>query len=51
MSSLVARLAGRPRPLWHAPLPVVHLGLSSLYRLFGETSFATWQEAELMPSR
>jgi NADH dehydrogenase len=48
MSSLVARLAGRPRPLWHAPLPVVHLGLSIIYRLFGETSFATWQEAELM---
>ncbi len=48
MSSLVARLAGRPRPLWHAPLPLVHLGLSILYRLFGETTFATWQEAELM---
>lgn len=48
MSSLVARLAGRPRPLWHAPLPLVHLGLSALYRVFGETSFATWQEAELM---
>lgn len=48
MSALVARVAGRPRPLWHAPLPVVHLGLSTLYRIFGETSFATWQEAELM---
>jgi len=48
MSSLVARLAGRPRPLWHVPLPVVHLGLSALYRVFGETVFATWQEAELM---
>ena len=48
MSALVARLAGRPRPLWHAPLPIVHLGLSIIYRLFKETSFATWQEAELM---
>ncbi len=48
MSSLVARLAGRPRPLWHVPLPLMHLGLSTLYRLFGESVFATWQEAELM---
>lgn len=48
MSSLVARIAGRPRPLWHAPLTVVHLGLSTLYRVFGEASFATWQEAELL---
>lgn len=48
MSALVARLAGRPRPLWHVPLPLVHLSLSMLYRLFGETTFATWQEAELM---
>ena len=48
MSALVARLAGRPRPLWHVPLPVVHLGLSALYGIFGETAFATWQEAELM---
>ncbi len=48
MSALVARLAGRPRPLWHAPLPLVHLGLSTLYRLFGGKVFATWQEAELM---
>ena len=48
MSALVARLAGRPRPLWHVPLPLVHLALSALYRVFGETVFATWQEAELM---
>jgi uncharacterized protein YbjT (DUF2867 family) len=48
MSSLVAELAGRPRPLWHVPLPLVHLGLSGLYRAFGEAVFATWQEAELM---
>jgi hypothetical protein len=47
-TSLIARLAGRPRPLWRVPLPLVHLGLSALYRAFGETSFATWQEAELM---
>lgn len=48
MSNLVGRLAGRPRPLWHVPLPVVHLGLRALHRIFKEAVFATWQEAELM---
>jgi NADH dehydrogenase len=48
MSTLVAGAAGRPRPLWHIPLPLVHLGLSTLYRIFGETVFATWQEAEVL---
>jgi len=48
MSTLVGRLSGRPRPLLHIPLPVVHLGLSTLHRIFKETVFATWQEAELM---
>lgn len=48
MSDLVGRLAGRPRPLLHVPLPLVHLGLTALHRIFGETVFATWQEAELM---
>jgi uncharacterized protein YbjT (DUF2867 family) len=48
MSDLVARLAGRPRPLWRMPLPLVHLSLSALHKAFGELAFATWQEAELM---
>ncbi len=48
MSDLVGRLAGRPRPLLHIPLPLVHLGLTALHRVFGENVFATWQEAELM---
>ena len=48
MSSLVGQLASRPRPLIHVPLPIVHLGLSTLHAIFGETIFATWQEAELM---
>ena len=48
MSELVARLSGRPRPLLHVPLPLVHLGLTALHRIFGENVFATWQEAELM---
>lgn len=48
MSVLVGQLAGRPRRLWHVPLPVVHLGLETLHRIFKEAVFATWQEAELM---
>lgn len=48
MSSLVGHLSGRPRRLWHVPLPVVHLGLSTLHAIFKEKVFATWQEAELM---
>jgi len=48
MSDLVSRLAGRPRPLVHMPLPVVRGGLIALRRVFGEAVFATWEEAELM---
>jgi NADH dehydrogenase len=48
MSDLVSRLAGRPRPLVHIPLPAVRWGLIALRKLFGEAVFATWEEAELM---
>lgn len=48
ISELICRASGRPRPIWHVPLPLVHLGLTTLYKLLGETVFATWQEAELM---
>ena len=48
MSDLVSRLAGRPRPLLHLPLPLVRAGLIALRKLFGEAVFATWEEAELM---
>jgi NADH dehydrogenase len=48
MSDLVSRVAGRPRPLLHLPLPFVRAGLLTLRSLFGETVFATWEEAELM---
>ena len=48
MSDLVSRLAGRPRPLIHVPLPVVRAGLLALRSVFGEAVFATWEEAELM---
>jgi NADH dehydrogenase len=48
MSDLVSRVAGRPRPLVHVPLPAVRAGLIALRSAFGEAVFATWEEAELM---
>jgi NADH dehydrogenase len=48
MSDLVSRIAGRPRPLVHMPLPLVRAGLIGIRSLFGEGVFATWEEAELM---
>jgi uncharacterized protein YbjT (DUF2867 family) len=48
MSDLVSRVAGRPRPLVHLPLPLVRAGLIALRNVFGESVFATWEEAELM---
>ena len=48
MSDLVSRVAGRPRPLLHLPLPLVRAGLIALRNVFGEAVFATWEEAELM---
>jgi NADH dehydrogenase len=48
MSDLVSRIAGRPRPLVHFPLPLVRSGLLALRSIFGEAVFATWEEAELM---
>ena len=48
MSDLVSRIAGRPRPLVHLPLPLIRSGLIALRSVFGEAVFATWEEAELM---
>lgn len=48
MSDLVSRVAGRPRPLVHLPLPLVRASLIGLRSIFGEAVFATWEEAELM---
>jgi uncharacterized protein YbjT (DUF2867 family) len=48
MSDLVSRVAGRPRPLVHLPLPLVRSGLIAIRSVFGEAVFATWEEAELM---
>jgi uncharacterized protein YbjT (DUF2867 family) len=48
MADLVSRIAGRPRPLVHMPLPLVRTGLIALRSIVGEAVFATWEEAELM---
>jgi NADH dehydrogenase len=48
MSDLVSRIAGRPRPLVHLPLGMVRAGLLAGRSVFGESVFATWEEAELM---
>ncbi|HEV7615296.1 MAG TPA: NAD(P)H-binding protein [Solirubrobacterales bacterium] len=48
MSDLVSRIAGRPRPLVHVPLPLIRSSLIALRTIFGEAVFATWEEAELM---
>jgi uncharacterized protein YbjT (DUF2867 family) len=48
MADLVSRIAGRPRPLVHVPLPLIRSGLIALRAIWGESAFATWEEAELM---
>jgi len=48
ISRLIARAAGRNRPVIHVPLGLVHRGLTWLRRIAGEAVFATWEEAELM---
>jgi uncharacterized protein YbjT (DUF2867 family) len=47
-SDLVSRVAGRPRPVVHLPLPLIRSGLIAIRSVFGESVFATWEEAELM---
>jgi uncharacterized protein YbjT (DUF2867 family) len=48
LARLIARAAGRERPVVHIPLGAVHAGLTWLRRLAGDAAFATWEEAELM---
>jgi uncharacterized protein YbjT (DUF2867 family) len=48
MARVIARAAGRQRPLVHVPLGLVRTTLIWLRRLIGEAAFATWEEAELM---
>jgi len=48
MARMVAVTAGRRRRVVHVPLPIVRATLIWLRRLWGESAFATWEEAELM---
>ncbi|MGH2950453.1 MAG: SDR family oxidoreductase [Solirubrobacterales bacterium] len=48
MARLIARSAGRERPVVHVPLGLIRAGLIGLRRIVGEAAFATWEEAELM---
>jgi uncharacterized protein YbjT (DUF2867 family) len=48
IARVIARAAGRERPLVHVPLPLVRTMLIWLRGLVGESAFATWEEAELM---
>ncbi len=48
MARVIARAAGRERPLVHVPLGLVRLTLVWLRRIVGDAAFATWEEAELM---
>lgn len=45
---IATRSFGRPRPIVHLPLPLVHAGLDALERIVGPHVFATWEEAKLM---
>jgi uncharacterized protein YbjT (DUF2867 family) len=44
----VLEASGRSRPLVHVPLPLVKAGLNAVELLAGQSSFATWEEVELM---
>lgn len=48
IARLIARATGHDRPLVHVPLSFVRAGLNGLHRIFRDTAFATWEEAELM---
>ena len=48
IARLVARSAGRGRPVVHVPLNLVRLTLRALRRILGDAVFATWEEAELL---
>src|ERR687887_852750 len=48
IARLVARCAGRTRPVVHVPLNLVRLTLRALRRILGDAAFATWEEAELL---
>jgi NADH dehydrogenase len=48
ITRVIARSAGRERPVVKVPLGLVSSGLRGLRRVVGDAAFATWEEAELM---
>jgi NADH dehydrogenase len=48
IARLIARSAGRERPVVHVPLGLVRRGLMWWRALAGPKAFATWEEAELL---
>ena len=48
VARLIAATSGRERPSLHIPLPFVRSALIWLRRIWGESAFATWEEAELL---
>jgi NADH dehydrogenase len=48
IAAIVARAAGRPRPLLHFPEPLVKASLRAAELIAGDKVFATYEEAELM---
>ncbi len=48
IARLIARAAGRQRPVVHVPLNAVRLILNAMRRVVGDAVFATWEEAELL---
>jgi uncharacterized protein YbjT (DUF2867 family) len=48
IAAIVARAAGRSRPLLHVPEPVVKASLRAAELVAGDKVFATYEEAELM---
>jgi uncharacterized protein YbjT (DUF2867 family) len=48
IARLIARAAGRQRPVVHIPLNAVRLILNAMRRVVGDAVFATWEEAELL---
>jgi len=48
IARIIAASAGRDRPSLHVPLPFVRSALIWLRRIFGDSVFATWEEAELL---
>lgn len=48
IARVIARAAGRERPVVHVPLNAVRMILNTMRRIVGDAVFATWEEAELL---